>query len=180
MTVSLIVAVSQNGVIGADNKLPWQLTEDLKRFKEITMGHPIVMGRKTFEAIGKPLPGRTNIVITHQKDFACCGVLVANSLEQALEICDRRATAQRSEEIVAHPMSADRADQEEVFVIGGASIFEQAMPLADNLYLTLIHQDFDGDTFFKWDKTQWKQVSRENRPDPIPFSFILLKKRKTP
>ena len=198
MTISLIVAVSQNGVIGIDNKLPWHLPMDLERFKEITMGHPIIMGRKTFAAIGKPLPGRTNIVITRQKDFACCdrgatakrseeivarseradcGVLTAESLEKALELCDHRATAQRSKEMVALPLSADHADEQEVFVIGGATIFEQALPLADKLYLTLIHQDFDGDTFFKWDKTKWKQVSRENQPDPIPFSFILLKKR---
>ena len=159
MSISLIVAVSQNGVIGKNNQLPWRLPEDLKRFKQLTMAHPIVMGRKTFESIGKPLPGRTNIVVTHQKEFACClpagqagGAVTAGSLEEALRISEEAA---------------------EVFVIGGATLFEQAMPLADKIYLTLIHQDFEGDTFFKWDKTGWKETAREDHlSDPLPHSFI--------
>ncbi len=159
MTVSLIVAISQNGVIGANNKLPWSLPADLKRFKELTMGHPILMGRKTFESIGKPLPGRTNIVITRQKEFACCGAVTAPSLEKALEMC---------------------ADASEVFVIGGAEIFRQALPPAGKIYLTLIHQDFDGDARFTFDKNAWSEISRQDVPpdaaNPYPYSFLTLEK----
>ena len=156
MTISLIVAVSQNDIIGAKNKLPWRLPADLKRFKEITLGHSIIMGRKTFESIGKPLPGRTNIVVTSQKNFACCGALTAPSLEKALELC---------------------SDAEEAFVIGGASIYQQALPLADKIYLTLIHQDFEGDASFgPLDKKVWRETSREDfAPDQVtrfPYSFL--------
>ena len=157
--LSLIVAVSQNGVIGKGNKLPWHLPADLKRFKKLTMGHPIIMGRKTFESIGKPLPGRTNIVITRQKEFASFGALTAPSLEEALRMCKK---------------------EEEVFVIGGATIFEQALPLANRLYLTLIHQDFDGDTSFRWDPSQWKEISREDFfsdiANPHSYRFLILKR----
>ena len=157
MTTSLIVAVSQNGVIGKNNQLPWHLPADLKHFKQLTMGHPILMGRKTFESIGKPLPGRTNIVITHQDHFACCGAVTAPSLEKALEL---------------------GANEPEVFIIGGAAIFKQAMPLADKLYLTLIHKDFEGDAYFTWNKSDWTEVSREDHTgsDSPPFSFITLQK----
>lgn len=153
MTVSLIVAVSRNGVIGNEGKLPWRLPADLKRFKQLTMGHPILMGRKTFESIGKPLPGRTNIVITRQKDFQACGATVAHSLEEALQMCENEA---------------------EVFVIGGAEIYKQALPLADHIYLTRIGQDFQGDTYlFNIDPTVWKETSRDDfLTDSLPYSFI--------
>lgn len=157
MRISLIVAASRNGVIGANNKLPWHLPADLKRFKQLTLGHPILMGRKTFESIGKPLPGRTNIVITHQKDFACCGAVTAPSLEKALEMT---------------------AEEPEVFVIGGARTFEQALPLVDRIYLTRINQDFEGDTFlFDIDPKIWKETSREDFPaDPLPHTFLIYEK----
>lgn len=153
MRVSLIVAASRNGVIGARGKLPWHLPADLQRFKKLTMGHPILMGRKTFESIGKPLPGRTNIVITRQKGFACCGAVTASSLDEALRMCEK---------------------EQEVFVIGGADIFAQALPLADRIYLTRIDQDFEGDAFlFKIDPTVWKEISREESPaDSLPYTFI--------
>ena len=184
MTLSLIVAVSQNGVIGADNKLPWRLPADLKRFKELTMGHPILMGRKTFESIGKPLPGRTNIVITRnvasfppsigvegrlqresdprfreddklKSTFKPCGVLLASSFENALALC---------------------GDAEEAFVIGGATIYEQALPLADKIYLTLIHHNFEGDARFTFDKKSWRETSRQDfqsdATNPYSFSFL--------
>lgn len=157
MTISIIAAASQNGIIGANNKLPWRLPADLKRFKELTLGHPILMGRKTFESIGKPLPGRTNIVITRQKEFACCGAITASSLEEALRLC---------------------GEAEEVFAIGGATIYEQALPLADKIYLTVIHQDFEGDARFTFDKKSWREVSRQDfAPDaanPHSFSFLTL------
>lgn len=151
--ISLIVAVSQNGVIGTGGKLPWHFPADLKRFKEITLSHPIIMGRKTFESIGKPLPGRTNLVITHRKNFACCGALTAGSLEEALKLCEKES---------------------EVFVIGGAQIFKHALPVADRIYLTLIHQDFEGDARFEWDRASWRETSREEfRSDSLPYAFII-------
>ena len=161
MLVSLIVAASQNNVIGKNNQLPWRLPEDLKRFKQLTMGHPILMGRKTFESIGKPLPGRTNIVITRQRGLEACGAAVVHSMEEALQICE---------------------GQEEVFVIGGAEIYKQALPLADRIYLTHIDQDFEGDTFLPAiDPAQWKETSRQDFPasadTPPPHSFLILKKK---
>ena len=179
MMISLIVAASQNGIIGAGNKLPWHLPADLKRFKQLTMNRPILMGRKTFESIGKPLPGRTHIVITRQKGFQCCGATVAHSLEEGLLICDREATAQRSKEMVALPLSADHESEPEVFVIGGAELFKQALPLADRIYLTRIHKDFEGDTFlFEIDPAVWKETSREDFPaGPIPHTFITLERK---
>ena len=155
--ISLIVAASRNGVIGAKNKLPWRLPADLQRFKQLTMGHPILMGRKTFESIGKPLPGRTNIVITRQKGFTCCGTTAAYSLEEALQICE---------------------NEKESFVIGGAEIFAQALPLADRIYLTRIEKDFEGDTkLFEIDPAVWKETSREDfLNDPLPHRFITLVK----
>ena len=156
--LSLIVAASRNGVIGAGNKLPWHLPADLKRFKQLTMGHPILMGRKTFESIGKPLPGRTNIVITRQEGFQACGATVAHSLEEALQICE---------------------GQEEVFVIGGAEIYKQALPLADRIYLTRVDADFEGDTFLPaLDPARWKETAREEFPaGPLPHSFLTLARR---
>lgn len=153
--ISLIVAASRNGVIGANNKLPWHLPADLKRFKQLTMNHPILMGRKTFESIGKPLPGRTNIVITRQKSFKCCGTTVAHSLEEALLICE---------------------NEKETFVIGGAEIFKRALPLADRIYFTRIEKDFEGDTkLFEIDLATWKETSREEfLNDPLPHTFITL------
>lgn len=151
--ISLIVAASRNGVIGANNKLPWKLPADLKRFKQLTMGHPILMGRKTFESIGKPLPGRTNIVITRQKGFKCCGTTVVHSVEEALLICE---------------------NEKQTFVIGGAEIFKQALPFADRIYLTRIEKDFEGDIrLFEIDPAVWKETSREEFPaDPLPHTFL--------
>ena len=153
--ISLIVAASRNGVIGANNRLPWHLPADLKRFKQLTMGHPILMGRKTFESIGTPLPGRTNLVITRQKDFQCCGATVVHSLEEGFRICDRET-------------------EREIFVIGGAEIFRQALPFADRIYLTRIEKDFEGDVrLFEIDPAIWKETSREEfLSDPLPYTFL--------
>lgn len=158
MTVSLIVAASQNGIIGADNKLPWHLPADLKRFKQLTMGHPILMGRKTFESIGKPLSGRTNIIISRKKDYTVCGAMVVNTLEEALLYCE---------------------NEPEVFVIGGAEVFAQTLPFADRIYLTTIHQDFKGDTrLFPVDPNLWKETSREEfLSESLPHSFITLQRK---
>lgn len=160
MTLSLIVAASQNGVIGNKGKLPWRLPADLERFKQITLGHPILMGRKTFDSLGKPLPGRTNIIITRNKNLKIRGALTAPSLEDAIRLC---------------------RNDEELFVIGGASIYEQALPLADRIYLTRIHRDFEGDTLLpEMDSESWKEISRQDFHDPeenpLPFSCLVLER----
>ncbi|MFA8434009.1 MAG: dihydrofolate reductase [Marinifilaceae bacterium] len=161
MKVSIIVAASRNDVIGKDNDLIWHLSSDLKRFKSLTTGHHIIMGRKTFESIGKPLPNRTSIIITRQKDYSVDGCIVVNSLEEALSQVE---------------------NEEEVFIIGGGSIYQEALEKADKIYLTRVHHDFDGDTFFpKLNAKDWESVAREDHmPDeknPFPYSFIDLKRR---
>lgn len=139
--VSLVVAVSENRVIGKDNQLLWNLPNDMKFFKNTTWGMPVIMGRKTFESLGKPLAGRTNIVITRQADWNQPGTVVVPSLDKALE-------------------SASDTDAKEVFVIGGGQIYEQAMPIADRLYYTRVHTNVDGDTYFPAiDTTRFKLVS---------------------
>ena len=160
MRISLIVAVAENGVIGANNHLPWKLPADLKHFKQLTLRHSMIMGRKTFDSIGTPLPGRTNIVMTHQKETKIDGALVAHSLEKALLLA---------------------GDAEEIFVIGGAALFAQALPFAGRIYLTRIHHDFEGDTTWQeLDSAHWHETSRQDfSPDaqnPYPYSFLILEK----
>lgn len=139
MIRSIIVAQSQNRVIGINNTLPWHLPADLKRFKAITMGHHMIMGRKTYESIGKPLPGRTSIVITRNKGLQFEGCVMAHSLTEAFEI-------------------AERNGETETFVIGGADLIKQSIHSCDKLYLTIIHQDFEGDTFLDELSTDWKEI----------------------
>lgn len=161
--VSLVVAVAQNQVIGRDNMLPWHLPKDLAYFKRITMGFPIVMGRKTFDSIGRPLPGRCNIVVTRQQGWQAEGVRVAHSLAQALELGAAQA----------------RADgRGEIMLIGGAALFEQALPEAQRLYLTQVHADVPGDTYFPaYDRGQWVEVDREDcladNNNPFDYSFVV-------
>jgi dihydrofolate reductase len=160
MIVSSVVAISENHVIGKDNKLLWYLPNDLRHFKEITSGHTVIMGRKTFDSVGKPLPRRRNIIVTRQ-DIAIEGCEVVNSIESALELCKGEA---------------------EVFIVGGAEIYRQSMHLTDRIYLTIVHKEFEGDSFFpEIDKKEWKEVLREDfEPDEknlIPYSFITLEKR---
>ena len=145
MKISLVWAMAQNRVIGRNNNLPWHLPEDLKYFKRITLGKPVIMGRKTFESIGKPLPGRTNIVVTRNADFSAEGVKTVNSLSAAKALCE----------------SIGEIDGiSEAMVIGGAEIYTQAMPVADRLYLTEVHANVDGDTFFpEFDEDQWNLTS---------------------
>jgi len=147
MKLSLIVAAAQNGVIGRDNQLPWHLPQDLKYFKANTLGKPIVMGRKTFDSIGKPLPGRTNIVITRQANWHAQGVLVAQSVEDALAIgCAVRDEQQQL--------------ANEIMVIGGAEIYRSALPIASRVYLTRIHADVEGDAYFpELPGDQWQKIS---------------------
>ena len=136
--VSLVVAMAKNRVIGAQNKLPWSIPEDLKRFREITTGHPIIMGRKTYESIGRPLPKRTNIVITRDPGLKFEGCHRCGSLDEAIALASRE----------------DVPGREEVMVIGGGEIYRQALPRADRIYLTLIDHEVKGEAFFpefKWD-----------------------------
>ena len=159
---SLIVAVAENGVIGQDNALPWHLPNDLRHFKQLTTGHPVVMGRRTFESIGKPLPGRPNVVVTRQADWRAAGVEVAHSVPNALAL--------------AATLGAD------VFIIGGAEIYRQALPAADAIYLTEVHHAVAGDaTFPTLPPTDWREETRERHaPDArhaFAYSFVLLRRR---
>ena len=141
--ISLIVAASTNNVIGAQGDLPWRLSADLRRFKEVTMGKPIVMGRKTYESIGRPLPGRRNIVITRQPNFVAAG-------------CD----------VVPSPVAAIEAagDADEIMIIGGSHIYAAFLPLADRIYLTRVHADVDGDAFLpELEQGNWRVVAKERR-----------------
>jgi dihydrofolate reductase len=160
MIVSQIAAMSENHVIGKNNQLLWHMPNDLKHFKNTTSGHTVIMGRKTFDSVGKPLPKRRNIVITRQA-IAIEGCEVANSVEAALALCK---------------------DEAEVFIVGGAEIYKLALPLTNRIYLTIIHQHFEGDSFFPaLDENEWKEVQRNDyQPDdknPLPYSFITLERR---
>jgi len=144
LIISFIVAVSENHVIGKDNQLPWHLPSDMKYFKNKTWAMPVVMGRKTFEALGKPLEGRTNIVITRQTDWKPAGVEIVHSIDQAI-------------------VEATKLDAKEIFIIGGAEIFSAALPSTDRIYLTLIHHNFEGDAFFpELKQEEWKLVSNKD------------------
>jgi dihydrofolate reductase len=162
MKISLIVATDEKGVIGKDNIIPWHMPADMAHFKETTMGHPIIMGRKTFESIGRPLPGRQNIVITHKPDFSHEGIQVANSLETAIALA-----------VVSHVS--------EIFIIGGQAIYEAALPKVAKIYLTLIHAEIPGDKYFKYDASQWKETSRQShkadKDNRYDYDFITLEKR---
>ncbi|MGB0733233.1 MAG: type 3 dihydrofolate reductase [Pontibacterium sp.] len=164
MRLALIVAQAENRVIGVNNALPWYLPEDLKYFKRVTMAKPIIMGRKTYESIGKPLPGRTNIVVSRSGDFAPEGVVVVNSLEAAIEQAECLCEIQGIEEAM---------------VIGGAQIYAQALPLAQRLYLTQVHAEVEGDAWFPaFEAEQWQEAGREDfaacEPNPYDYSFIVL------
>ena len=144
MTISLVVAAAENNSIGKNNQLLWHLPNDLKFFKNTTWGMPVIMGRKTFEAVNKPLPGRFNIVITRQADWKAAGTISATDLNNALQ-------------------KATETNCNEIFVIGGGEIYKQAMELADTIYLTRVHANIDGDTFFPViDETKWHLVTNQD------------------
>lgn len=153
--ISLIVAMSRNRVIGRDHRLPWHLPADLRRFKQLTMGHAIVMGHQTYKSIDRLLPGRTTVIVTRNPALRVPGALIAHSLEEALRACAR---------------------DEEVFVIGGEQIFRLALPLAHRIYLTIVEAEFEGDTFMpEIDLTAWRKVSSESHPasdtSPLAWTF---------
>jgi len=160
MKISIVVAMAANRVIGRDNQLPWHLPADLKHFKQLTLGKPVVMGRKTYASIGRPLPERTNIVVTRDHDYGAPGCVVVHSLDEAL---------------------AAAGDCAEVMVIGGAGIYRQVLPRTDTLYLTRVHAEFEGDTLFpELDATQWREVARTDcaadEKNPWPYSFLKLER----
>ncbi len=163
ITISAIVAMGKNRAIGKDNKLLWHIPEEFKHFKATTMGKPIIMGRKTYESLGKPLPGRANIVVSRTPDKVEGNVFAVETLDQAIS----HAT-----------MIALEAGQEEIFVIGGAQLYDAAMPFLDRLYLTMIDQDYDADTFFPdVDQTQWTETSSTKHPGPPPYTIKVLDRR---
>lgn len=152
--LTLIAAVASNGVIGRDGGMPWHLPEDLKHFKRTTLGHPVIMGRRTWESLGKALPGRRNIVVTRNRAFAASGAELAESLEAALALC---------------------AGEAEVFVIGGGELYKAALPLAAAIELTEIHRDFEGDARFPdFDRAKWREAKREAHAtgDGLRFDFV--------
>lgn len=159
--IALIAALAKNRVIGIHNTLPWRLPEELKHFQALTMGHHILMGRKTFESIGRPLPGRTTVIISRAAYSAPAGCLVANSIPEALAAC---------------------AGDPEVFFIGGAQLYEQALPLADRLYLTEIHAEFTGDAWFpQFERTDWEEFSRDPRYDEasaLSYDFVVYQRKE--
>lgn len=158
MKISLIVAMANNRVIGLNNQMPWHLSADLKKFKAITMGSPILMGRKTYQSIDRPLPGRTNIIISRNPDYKQDGCVVVNTIESALK--------------------KGSENTKELFVIGGFDLYKATLPIADTIYLTLINKAFDGDTFFpELDMQDWFEANREDiNDDPnADFSYSFLK-----
>jgi dihydrofolate reductase len=155
--LSIVVAVSENNVIGVRNQLPWRLPDDLRRFKALTMGKPVLMGRKTFESIGKPLPGRTNLVVTRQENWTAAGCVVTSSIAQAIR----------------------QADAPEVMVIGGAQIYAEVLQQVSTIHLTRVHTDLDGDAYFPaLVPSDWREDPREyhgvDDRHPYAFSFITL------
>ena len=160
--IYLVAAVASNGVIGVDGQLPWHLPEDLKHFKRLTMGHPVIMGRRTWESLkNPPLPGRENIVVTRNADYEAPGASIATSLESALALC---------------------AGEPVAFVIGGQKLFDESLPIADGLVMTEIRKDYAGDTWFpKYDRSRWQETQREDHitQDGTKFSFVLYEPTST-
>ena len=159
--LSIIAAVSDNNVVGKNNALPWKLSADLKRLKLLTMGHHIIMGRRTWESLGRPLPGRINLVITSDKNYAAEGGVVVGSLREALKIA---------------------SDDEEAFIFGGGKIFTEALPFVDKIYLTQVHASVDGDAFFpKLNLNEWKEIDRmdfkSDEKNQYDYSFVTLERK---
>ena len=158
--IAIVGAMAENRVIGSDNRLPWHLPADLRHFKQLTLGKPVLMGRKTHESIGRPLPGRTNIVVTRDRSYLAPGCVVVHSVDGALEAAEGCA---------------------EAMVIGGTEFYRQLLPRTDRIYMTLVHKEFAGDAFFpELGESEWQEVERTDcAPDennPWPYSFIRLER----
>lgn len=165
LRLSILVAMARNRVIGQNNKLPWRLPADLKHFKFLTMGHTIVMGRKTYESIGRPLPGRANIIITHQTSFEAPGAIVVNSVEDALRICEETSTPNN-----------------ESFIIGGEKLYQQTLRHCQRMYITEIQKDFEGDTFFpEFNADDWEEIQRDKHfsenNNNMEYHFVVLDRK---
>jgi dihydrofolate reductase len=156
--IYLVAAVASNGIIGSNGRLPWHFPEELKHFKEVTLGHPVIMGRRTWESLKGPLPGRRNIVVTRTPGYRAAGASVTGSLQAALALC---------------------ADAPKAMVIGGSRLFAESLPIAAGLELTEIHKDYPGDTWFpEYDRSKWGEVKRETRTaaDGTRFDYVLYEK----
>ncbi|MBA3562828.1 MAG: dihydrofolate reductase [Gammaproteobacteria bacterium] len=161
MILSIVVAMDQNGLIGANNRLPWHIPADLRHFKALTMGHPILMGRRTHESIGRPLPGRQNIVLTNRRDYAADGCTVVHEIEAALKAADADA---------------------ELMVVGGATVFAQLLPRVETIHMTRVHHAFEGDTFFPAISPEdWRETVRRDfavdENNRFAYSFVRLERR---
>ena len=161
MKLALIVATDEAGLIGKNNDLPWRLSADLQYFKRITMGKPIIMGRKTHESIGRPLPGRDNIIITSDREYQAEGCIVTHSITEALEACQ---------------------GAEQAMIMGGSSLYEQCLPMVDMIYLTQVHATLEGDTWFpEWVKNAWQCISEGKHPaddkNEYPYSFMIYQRK---
>jgi dihydrofolate reductase len=160
--ISAIVAVAENGVIGKAGKIPWKIPADWAYFKSTTVGHPIIMGKATYEGIGKPLPGRKNIVVSNTEGYKAEGCTVVNSLPEAIKAA---------------------GDNKEIFIIGGASIYEQALPMVDRLYLTKVHAGPEGDRFFRYNEDDWLEISKEphkaDEKNQYDYDYIMLERRRS-
>lgn len=157
MHIIIIAAVAENNVIGKDNKIPWHYKEDFQHFKALTSGHIVVMGRKTYESIGKPLPNRTNIVVSRNKELQILGCAVAESLTKAIH-------------------TAKKNNAQKCFIIGGSSLYAEALLIADQLELTHVHKVVDGDTYFPtWNKDEWKETERQDFQE---FSFVTYTRKE--
>jgi len=159
--ISIIVAMAHNRTIGINNTLPWRCPEDLKRFKTLTMGHHMIMGRKTYDSIGKPLPGRTTVVVTRNPDLKIDGCIVTRSLNEAIAAC---------------------TGDDEIFIVGGAELYALALPLVTTLYITEIQQEVEGDAYFPpFGRNEWEEVSREQRsqqqPQTLTYHFVTYRRK---
>lgn len=165
MTLSHIVAVSENDVIGSNNTLPWDIPEDMKFFRDKTKGRALIMGRKTYESVGHPLPNRLNVVVTRQTDYRADhpNVAIQPDLNSAIEFCRSKVSKYG----------------EEIFIIGGGEIFKESMDLVDVIYLTRIHKEFAGDILYpRVDPKKFELVERRDREEPVPFSFLTYTRRR--
>ncbi len=164
MILSHIVAASENDVIGVNNDLPWDIPEDLKFFREKTKGKALIMGRKTFESVGHPLPKRLNVVVSRQKDYHPEGAVVVPSVDEAIQICESKISEYG----------------DEIFIIGGGQIFRDTINMVDIIYLTRIHKKYDGDIKYpNVNPLLFEQIERRDRKEPVPFSFLTYKRKNT-
>lgn len=159
MILSIIAAMAENRVIGRDNKMPWDLPADRKHFHAVTRGHPVILGRKTFESIGRPLSHRKNIVLTRQRDYRAEGVVIAHDLESAFEAC---------------------AGADEAFVCGGEEVFHETITLVDRIYLTVIHRPVQGDACFPEIPAYFQEVERREVEDVMPYAIVLYQRMVSP